>query len=64
MNQDQPKIDEIKKVTFRNRGKTHRGLLMNGWLRASCSCPGSQNGKLTNGAVIICDGWEKAHCEG
>ena len=53
----------ITRVTFRKTGKTHRGLLIEGRLVASCKCPGSQNGKLTNGAVIICEGWEKANCQ-
>lgn len=52
-----------KAVTFRNRGKAHRGVLFNGnFLIACCSCPGSQNGRLTNGAVIICEGHEAANC--
>ena len=54
---------EIKKVTFRKRGgKAHRGLLRGKWLTAACTCPGSQNGRLTNGAQIICEGWDKANC--
>lgn len=57
---------ECRRVTFRNRGKAHRGLIMNyngrEYLTAACECPGSQNGKLTNGAQIICDGWERSNC--
>jgi hypothetical protein len=53
---------EMKKVTFRKRGKAHKGLIMDGRLVASCSCPGSQNGKLTKGAWVVCEGWEKANC--
>jgi hypothetical protein len=52
-----------KKVTFRKTGKAHRGLLDGKYLIASCSCPGSQNGKLTHGAQIICEGWERANCQ-
>lgn len=54
--------NEMTKVTFRKTGKCHRGLVRDGWLVAACSCPGSQNGKLTNGAQIICEGWDKATC--
>ena len=58
---------EPRKVTFRKRGKAHRGLMMpfndSEYLVAACSCPGSQNGTLTNGASIICDGWDRANCE-
>jgi hypothetical protein len=55
---------ETQKVTFRKTGKTHKGIIINGRLVAACSCPGSQNGKLTNGAQLICEGWEKATCAG
>jgi hypothetical protein len=52
------------KVTFRKRGKAHRGLQRpDGSLVAACSCPGSQNGRLTNGAQIICEGWDKSNCK-
>jgi hypothetical protein len=66
---DQTQTETLKQVTFRNRGKAHRGIVtvggnLNGWLRASCSCPGSQNGKLTRGATIICDGWDNSNCGG
>jgi hypothetical protein len=56
--------EKFKKVTFRKgSGKAHRGLLYpNGYLLASCSCPGSANGSLTRGAVIICEGHEKSNC--
>lgn len=59
---------EMKKVTFRNRGKAHRGLYYiysdgRNFLTAACSCPGSQNGSLTNGATIVRDGWENANCK-
>ena len=59
---------EPKKVTFRKTGKTHRGLIMRDtrrgeWLVATCSCPGSQNGRLTNGAQVLCEGWDKANCK-
>ena len=54
---------ETKKVTFRKRGKAHRGLIMNGRLVATCGCPGSQRGTLTNGAQLICEGWEKSNCK-
>ena len=61
-NTEKPNTD--KKVTFRsNGGKTHRGVLFSeGFLFACCSCPGSQNGKLTKFAEIICEGHEKANC--
>lgn len=55
-------LPEAKPVTFRNRGKAHRGVLIGGFLMACCSCPGSQNGSLTKGAVIICEGHEAANC--
>ena len=51
-----------KLVTFRNGGKAHRGIMFGGFLMACCSCPGSQNGRLTNGATIICEGHDKANC--
>jgi hypothetical protein len=52
-----------KTVTFRsNNGKAHRGFMVGSFLMACCSCPGSQNGKLTKFAKIICDGHEKANC--
>jgi len=56
--------NEDKKVTFRsNGGKAHRGVIISGrFLMVCCSCPGSQNGKLTKNAMIICDGHEKANC--
>jgi hypothetical protein len=54
---------EMKKVTFRKRGKAHRGLIYDGRLVAACSCPGSQNGRLTKGAMIVCEGWEKSNCK-
>jgi hypothetical protein len=56
--------NEDKKVTFRsNNGKAHRGVVFSGgFLFACCSCPGSQNGKLTKFAKIICEGHEKANC--
>jgi hypothetical protein len=55
---------EPKKVTFRkNGGKSHKGLVWpEGWMSVACSCPGSANGSLKNGARIICDGWEKSNC--
>lgn len=52
----------LKPVTFRNGGKAHRGVLHGNFLMACCSCPGSQNGRLTNGAVIICEGHDKSNC--
>jgi hypothetical protein len=59
---------QLQEVTFRNRGKLHYGLLdkqgERQWLRAACSCPGSQRGTLTRGAAIVCEGWEKANCGG
>jgi hypothetical protein len=56
-------ISNEKIVTFRsNNGKAHRGVLINGWLMACCSCPGSQNGRLTKDAKIICEGHDKANC--
>ena len=55
-----------RKIVFRNRGKAHRGLVLSGtngeYLVASCRCPGSQNGSLTRGAQIICEGWDRATC--
>lgn len=54
---------ETKPVTFRsNNGKAHRGVLIGNFLFACCSCPGSQNGRLTQTARIICEGHEKANC--
>ena len=55
------------KVTFRTHGgKAHRGLLTvdagGKWLVAVCGCPGSNNGRLTKGAQVICEGWEKSNC--
>lgn len=59
---------EGTKVGFRKTGKVHRGWFMKDdrgtWLRCACSCPGSNNGSLKNGARIVCEGWEKANCEG
>jgi hypothetical protein len=55
---------EPTKVTFRKTGKTHKGVLIAGRLVAACSCPGSQNGKLTNGAALICEGWDRVTCAG
>jgi len=49
-------------VTFRNNGKAHRGVVISGELYACCRCPGSQNGRLTCNAEIICDGHEQANC--
>ena len=60
--------DELKHVTFRKSGKAHRGVIFPArdgrreYLAASCHCPGSQNGRLTNGAAVICEGWDKANC--
>jgi len=56
--------NQDKKVTFRSSGgKAHRGVVLSGkFLFACCSCPGSQNGKLTKNAIIICEGHEKANC--
>jgi len=62
--------DEIdrkpKQVAFRKSGKAHRGLIMpddhGGYLVAACSCPGSQNGRLTHGAQITGETWDKANC--
>jgi hypothetical protein len=54
--------NEAQKVTFRNNGKNHRGVLISGSLFATCRCPGSQNGRLTNGAKIVCEGHEQANC--
>ena len=51
-----------QKVTFRNNGKAHRGVVISGNLFACCRCPGSQNGWLTANATIICDGHEQANC--
>jgi len=52
------------KVTFRsNNGKAHRGVVIDGALFACCSCPGSRNGRLVEGAKIICESHEKANCE-
>ena len=64
-----PKEPELKRVTFRVGGKAHRGLIdvggpYDGWFRASCSCPGSKNGKVVKGAQIIGEGWEKSNCGG
>ena len=61
---DQPSPSiETKPVTFRNYdGKAHRGVIISGALFACCSCPGSRNGRLTNGAKIICEGHDKANC--
>lgn len=57
---------ETIQVTFRKRGKAHRGLFMTDdrgrYLVAACSCPGSQNGRLTKGAQIVCYGWDKSNC--
>ena len=57
--------NEPKKVTFRTgASKAHRGLVFpDGWLVAVCGCPGSQNGRLTKSAKIICDGWDKSNCQ-
>jgi hypothetical protein len=60
--------NEPTRVTFRKRGKAHRGLIItthNGrnHLAAACSCPGSRNGRLTNGAQIVCQGWDRANCQ-
>ena len=49
-------------VTFRNNGKAHRGVVISGFLLACCRCPGSQNGRLTCNAEIICEGHEQANC--
>lgn len=57
-------------ASFRKSGKVHRGLISRdgGKLTASCSCTGSRNGKLTNGASILCQdedseaGWKLANC--
>jgi hypothetical protein len=55
----------MKKVTFRTTGKAHRGILYeSGTLHACCRCPGSQNGRLTRDARIICEGHEQANCGG
>lgn len=63
MTEQTPTPLKEKTVTFRtNNGKAHRGVVISGALFACCSCPGSQNGRLTNGAVIICEGHEKANC--
>lgn len=56
-----------KRVTLRGRsGKAHRGLVTyyhgRACLVASCSCPGSQNGRLVNSTCVIADGWERANC--
>ena len=53
-----------QQVTFRNNGKAHRGVVVSGFLIACCRCPGSQNGRLTCNAEIICDGHEQANCGG
>ena len=56
---------ELRRVTFRKgAGKAHRGVIRDGEHRVNCvcGCPGSNNGSLTNGAVIIAEGWEKANC--
>jgi hypothetical protein len=55
-------MDKAIKVTFRNNGKAHRGVMINGFLMATCACPGSQNGRLTKNARVICEGHEKANC--
>ena len=61
----------MEKVTFRKFGKAHRGLLIPSTrqgeenqkqLYASCSCQGSRNGTLTNGAVIIGKDWQQSNC--
>ena len=54
--------NEAQKVTFRNNGKNHRGVLISGSLFATCRCTGSQNGRLTNGAKIVCEGHQQATC--
>jgi hypothetical protein len=56
--------EPYKLVTFRTRnGKAHRGLIdKDGWLIPSCSCPGSKNGRLINGAQIIAEGHDKSNC--
>ena len=60
---------EYVKVTFRKTGKAHRGLIVPAneyhgeYLTAACSCPGSQNGRLTKGSQILSDCWDKANCE-
>lgn len=58
-------------VSFRKNGKVHRGLVDKdgSHLKASCTCPGSRNGRLTNGASILLTnedreiGWKLANCE-
>jgi hypothetical protein len=51
-----------QQVTFRNNGKAHRGVVISGELYACCRCPGSQNGRLTKGAKIVCEGHDQATC--
>jgi hypothetical protein len=52
-----------ERVTFRKNGKAHRGFIFEGRLIASCHCPGSQNGRLTQHAAIIAQDWNLANCE-
>lgn len=55
-------MTEPRKVTIRAAGKAHRGVVINGHLYVTCSCPGSKNGRLANQAKIICDGHEQSNC--
>ncbi len=57
-----PTKDELKKFSFRNGGKVHRGGDLNGFQFAVCKCPGSRNGRLLQGAVRVAEGWDEVNC--
>lgn len=54
------------KVTARHfNGKCHRAYARtNGNIvRMACSCPGSQNGRLSKQCSIVANGWELSNCQ-
>jgi hypothetical protein len=56
--------DEYKVTIRRGAGKAHRAYADGyGFIRySSCSCPGSQSGRIIKGASIIANGWQSANC--
>lgn len=61
-----PTDPTLSKITARGRGpKSHPCWAKNGrpWSMA-CHCPGSQNGFGIQALAKVCNGWERATCQG
>jgi hypothetical protein len=54
--------EDEPKITVRGNGKAHPARATKFGFMMSCSCPGSQNGRLEKACRKVADGWAASNC--